>query len=49
LRVIDASPHLLRYVEGAGAHAIVGVAVRDVGVSGELIFVDFLALLRDFA
>ncbi len=32
-------------MEGVGARAIVGVAVRDVGVSGELIFVDFLASL----
>ena len=36
-------------MEGAGARAIVGVAVRDVGVLGESIFVDSLALLWDLA
>ncbi len=36
-------------MEGAGAQVIAGTAVRDVGVLGELIFVDFLALLWDLA
>ena len=36
-------------MQGAGARAFVGVAVRDMGVSGELIFVDSLALLWDLA
>jgi hypothetical protein len=36
-------------VEGVGAWAVAGVAARDVGVLGELIFVDFLVLLWDLA